>query len=167
MAVYIVEALKWTDEDELALGRVLQSERPTIAVINRSTGTAAKRLLFYIAQLANGPVSGGGVDIGARAENPATARSLPRCPKAMADPAASSPTERTVSRGRADPEKLTPSWSGTALRRGLEKPGLEDGRIEVGVNLWTRGKADRRRRRVSRIGRGRLELTHCSDAATI
>src|SRR5207342_2609453 len=53
LAVLLVEALKWTDEDELALQRVLQSERPVIAVINKVDRVHPReRLLPYIATLA-------------------------------------------------------------------------------------------------------------------
>ena len=35
VAVLLVEALRWTDEDDMALTRVVQSERPVIAVVNK------------------------------------------------------------------------------------------------------------------------------------
>jgi len=53
LAVYIVEALKWTDEDAMALERVVQSERPVMAVINKVDRVHPReRLLPYIARLA-------------------------------------------------------------------------------------------------------------------
>jgi GTP-binding protein Era len=53
LAVFIVEALKWTDEDAMALERVLQSQRPVIAVINKVDRVHPReRLLPYIARLA-------------------------------------------------------------------------------------------------------------------
>ena len=53
LAVFIVEALKWTDEDTMALERVVQAERPVIAVINKVDRVHPReRLLPYIAKLA-------------------------------------------------------------------------------------------------------------------
>ena len=53
VAVFLVEALKWTEEDEMALGRVLQSGRPVIAVINKiDRARPREKLLPYIARLA-------------------------------------------------------------------------------------------------------------------
>ncbi|MDE2219507.1 MAG: GTPase Era [Gammaproteobacteria bacterium] len=53
LAVFIAEAMKWTDEDELALGRILQAQRPVIAVINKVDRVHPReRLLPYIARLA-------------------------------------------------------------------------------------------------------------------
>jgi GTP-binding protein Era len=53
LAVFIVEALKWTDEDAMALERVVQAERPMIAVINKIDRVHPReRLLPYIARLA-------------------------------------------------------------------------------------------------------------------
>jgi GTP-binding protein Era len=53
LAVFIVEALKWTDEDTMALERVVQAERPVIAVINKVDRVHPReRLLPYIARLA-------------------------------------------------------------------------------------------------------------------
>ncbi len=53
LAVLLVEALKWTDEDEMALQRVLQMERPVIAVVNKVDRVHPReRLLPYIGRLA-------------------------------------------------------------------------------------------------------------------
>jgi GTPase len=53
LIVYVVEALKFTDEDELALARALDAQRPIIAVVNKVDKVADKaRLLPYIAELA-------------------------------------------------------------------------------------------------------------------
>jgi GTPase len=53
VAVFLVEALKWTDEDALALERVLQSGRPVIAVVNKVDRVRPReRLLPYLASLA-------------------------------------------------------------------------------------------------------------------
>ena len=51
--VYVVEALRFTDEDELALARAKDAGRPIVAVVNKVDKVAQKdRLLPYIAQLA-------------------------------------------------------------------------------------------------------------------
>ncbi len=53
LAVLVVEALKWTDEDDLALRRVKESGRPALAVINKVDKVHPReRLLPYLAQLA-------------------------------------------------------------------------------------------------------------------
>ena len=53
LAVLVVEALKWTDEDDLALRRVKESERPTLLVINKVDRVQPReRLLPHLAQLA-------------------------------------------------------------------------------------------------------------------
>jgi len=51
--VYVVEALRFTDEDELALARAKDAGRPIVAVVNKVDKVGQKdRLLPYIAQLA-------------------------------------------------------------------------------------------------------------------
>jgi GTP-binding protein Era len=53
LAVLIIEALKWTDEDEMALQRVLQMQRPVIAVVNKVDRVHPReRLLPYSCRLA-------------------------------------------------------------------------------------------------------------------
>jgi len=53
LAVLVVEALKWTDEDDLALRRVKESERPALLVINKVDRVQPReRLLPHLAQLA-------------------------------------------------------------------------------------------------------------------
>lgn len=53
LAVLVVEALKWTDEDDLALRRVKESGRPALAVINKVDKVQPReRLLPYLAKLA-------------------------------------------------------------------------------------------------------------------
>jgi len=53
LAVLLVEALKWTDEDELALQRVVQMQRPVIAVVNKIDRVHPReRLLPFISTLA-------------------------------------------------------------------------------------------------------------------
>lgn len=53
VVVYVVEALKFTDEDELALLRAREAERPVVAVVNKVDRVADKsRLLPFLATLA-------------------------------------------------------------------------------------------------------------------
>jgi GTP-binding protein Era len=53
LVLFVVEALKWTDEDELALNRIMASGREVIAVVNKVDRVRPReRLLPYMAQLA-------------------------------------------------------------------------------------------------------------------
>lgn len=53
LVVLVVEALRWTAEDDLALGRVLQSGRPAIAVVNKVDRVKPReRLLPFLGELA-------------------------------------------------------------------------------------------------------------------
>jgi GTP-binding protein Era len=53
LVVLVVEALKWTDEDELALGRIAASGHAVIAAVNKVDRVRPReRLLPYLAQLA-------------------------------------------------------------------------------------------------------------------
>jgi GTPase len=53
LVLLVLEALKWTEEDELALGRIRDAHRPVIAVVNKVDRVHPReRLLPYMAQLA-------------------------------------------------------------------------------------------------------------------
>jgi len=53
LALFLVEALRWTDEDDLALQRVRDSGRPVIAVINKIDRVHPReRLLPFLQELA-------------------------------------------------------------------------------------------------------------------
>jgi GTP-binding protein Era len=53
LVVLVVEAPKWTREDDLALGRIVKSGRPAIAAVNKIDRVHPReRLLPYIAELA-------------------------------------------------------------------------------------------------------------------
>jgi GTP-binding protein Era len=53
LALFVVEALKWTPEDELALARLKDSGRAAIAVVNKVDRVRPReRLLPYLAELA-------------------------------------------------------------------------------------------------------------------
>jgi GTPase len=52
LVVLVVEALKWTAEDDLALQRIVRSRRPAIAAVNKIDRVHPReRLLPYLAQL--------------------------------------------------------------------------------------------------------------------
>lgn len=54
IVVFVVEALRWTDEDEAALERIRRSGRPVVAVVNKVDKAKPRdRLLPYLAQLAD------------------------------------------------------------------------------------------------------------------
>ena len=53
LAVLVVEAARWTSEDELALARVVQARRPAIAAVNKIDRVRPReRLLPYLGELA-------------------------------------------------------------------------------------------------------------------
>jgi GTPase len=53
LVIFVVEALKWTDEDELALGRIATAGREVVAVVNKVDRVRPReRLLPYLQQLA-------------------------------------------------------------------------------------------------------------------
>jgi GTP-binding protein Era len=53
LVLLVLEALKWTDEDELALERIRDAHRPVIAVVNKVDRVHPReRLLPYMEQLA-------------------------------------------------------------------------------------------------------------------
>lgn len=54
IVIFVVEALRWTDEDDAALERIRRSGRPVIAVVNKVDKAKPRdRLLPYLAQLAS------------------------------------------------------------------------------------------------------------------
>lgn len=54
IVIFVVEALRWTEEDDAALERIRRSGRPVIAVVNKVDKAKPRdRLLPYLAQLAS------------------------------------------------------------------------------------------------------------------
>jgi GTP-binding protein Era len=52
LVLFVVEALKWTDEDDLALSRISETEHAVIAVVNKVDRVRPReRVLPYLAQL--------------------------------------------------------------------------------------------------------------------
>jgi GTP-binding protein Era len=175
LAVYIVEALKWTPEDELSLERVLQAGRPVIAVINKvDRARPRERLLPYIARLAERANFLAVVPVSAlRAHNlePLRAAILAALPLGERLYPQGQLTDRSEQFRIAEliREKLTLELVeelpyGVAVE--LESyTTLEDGRIELGAVIWVDREGQKpivigaRGERLKRIGRAaRLEL---------
>ena len=175
LAVFVVEALKWTDEDEMALARVLQAERPVIAVINKvDRARPRERLLPYIARLAERAPFLAVVPVSAlRADNlePLRQAILAALPEGERLYPQGQLTDRSEQFRIAEliREKLTaelveelPYGVAVELESYQE---LDDGRIEVGAVIWVDREGQKpivigaAGERLKRIGRAaRLEL---------
>jgi GTP-binding protein Era len=173
LAVFIVEALKWTDEDDMALARVLQSERAVIAVINKiDRARPREQLLPYIARLAERAKFLAVVPISAlRAENlePLRATILAALPEGERIYPQGQLTDRSERFRIAEliREKLTlelveelPYGVAVELESYNE---LEDGRVEVGAVIWV----DREGQKPIVIGAGGSRLKRIGQAARL
>ena len=177
LAVFLVEALKWTQEDALALERVLQSERRVIAVINKVDRVHPReRLLPYIAALAARADFLAVVPISAlRAENiePLRRTILAALPEGARLYPTGQVTDRSEKFRIAEliREKLT-SELVEELPYGIaveveSYAETDDGRVEVGAVIWVDREGQKPivigagGERLKRIGRAaRLELNH-------
>ena len=177
LAVYIVEALKWTDEDAMALERVVQSERPVIAVINKVDRVHPReRLLPYIARLAERAPFVAAVPVSAlRADNLEALRTaiLAALPQGERLYPAGQLTDRGERFRTAEliREKLTlelveelPYGIAVEVENYAE---TDDGRVEVQAVIWVDREGQKPivigagGERLKRIGRAaRLELNH-------
>jgi GTP-binding protein Era len=177
LAVYIVEALKWTDEDAMALERVVQSERPVIAVINKVDRVHPReRLLPYIARLAERAPFVAIVPVSAlRADNLEALRTaiLAALPEGERLYPAGQLTDRGERFRTAEliREKLTlelveelPYGIAVEVESYAE---TDDGRVEVQAVIWVDREGQKPivigagGERLKRIGRAaRLELNH-------
>ena len=173
LAVFVVEALKWTDEDEMALTRVLQAERPVIAVINKvDRARPRERLLPYIARLAERAPFLAVVPVSAlRADNlePLRQAILAALPEGERLYPQGQLTDRSEQFRIAEliREKLTaelveelPYGVAVELESYQE---LEDGRIEVGAVIWV----DREGQKPIVIGAGGERLKRIGRAARL
>jgi GTP-binding protein Era len=177
LAVFIVEALKWTDEDTLALERVVQSERPVIAVINKVDRVHPReRLLPYIATFAERAPFVAIVPVSAlRADNLEALRTaiLAALPEGERLYPAGQLTDRGERFRTAEliREKLTLELVeelpyGIAVE--VENYAMtDDGRVEVQAVIWVDREGQKPivigagGERLKRIGRAaRLELNH-------
>jgi len=177
LAVFIVEALKWTDEDAMALDRVLQAACPVIAVINKVDKVHPReRLLPYIDQLAQRASFLAVVPISAlRADNlePLRRTILAALPAGERLYPAGQLTDRSERFRIAEliREKLTGELV-EELPYGIaveveSYAATEDGRVEVGAVIWVDREGQKPivigagGERLKRIGRAaRLELNH-------
>lgn len=177
LAVFLVEALKWTDEDDMALQRVVQAERPVIAVINKVDRVHPReRLLPYIARLAERASFVTVVPISAlRADNlePLRRAILDALPIGERLYPQGQVTDRSEKFRIAEliREKLTlelveelPYGIAVELESYAE---TDDGRVEVGAVIWVDREGQKPivigagGERLKRIGRAaRLELNH-------
>ena len=177
LAVFIVEALKWTDEDAMALERVLQAGHPVIAVINKIDKVHPReRLLPYIGALAQRADFLAVVPVSAlRADSLAPLRSaiLAALPAGERRYPAGQVTDRTerfriaeLIREKLTGELLEELPYGVAVE--VESyTATDDGRVEVGAVIWV-DRAGQKPivigaggERLKRIGRAaRLELNH-------
>jgi GTP-binding protein Era len=175
LVVFIVEALKWTEEDDMALARVVQAGRPVIAVINKvDRARPRERLLPYIARLAERAPFVAVVPVSAlRAENlePLRQAILAALPEGERLYPQGQLTDRSEQFRIAEliREKLTAELVeelpyGIAVELESYQP-LDDGRIEVGAVIWVDREGQKpivigaAGERLKRIGRAaRLEI---------
>ena len=177
LAVFLVEALKWTDEDDMALQRVVRAERPVIAVINKVDRVHPReRLLPYIARLAERASFVTVVPISAlRADNlePLRRAILDALPIGERLYPQGQVTDRSEKFRIAEliREKLTlelveelPYGIAVELESYAK---TDDGRVEVGAVIWVDREGQKPivigagGERLKRIGRAaRLELNH-------
>jgi GTP-binding protein Era len=143
--LFVVEALRFTAEDELALSRAKDAGRPIIAVVNKVDKVPAKdRLLPYIAELSTRHDFAAVVPVSARARADAPrlaaliAKHLPVSPPLFP---AEQLTDRSNSFRIAEVirEKLTMELNkelpyGIAVE--VEGQGEEDGQLVVSAVIW-------------------------------
>jgi GTP-binding protein Era len=143
--LFVVEALRFTAEDELALSRAKDAGRPIIAVVNKVDKVPAKdRLLPYIAELSTRHDFAAVVPVSARAPADAPrlaaliAKHLPVSPPLFP---AEQLTDRSNSFRIAEVirEKLTMELNkelpyGIAVE--VEGQGEEDGQLVVSAVIW-------------------------------
>jgi len=174
LAVLVVEALRWTSEDELALARIVGAARPVLAAVNKIDRVRPReRLLPYLAELAARHAFLAIVPVSAlRADNVADLRDtiaahLPRGPVLFPQ---GELTDRSVSFRIAETirEKLTLELNqevpyGIAVE--VERLTEEDGVLTVDAAIWVDREGQKpivigaRGERLKRVGRAaRLAL---------
>jgi GTP-binding protein Era len=174
VGVLVVEALRWTAEDELVLDRIRESGRPSVACVNKvDLVRPRERLLPYLAELAGRhefaeivPVSGLEHD-NLEALTAAIGRLLPESPQLFPP---EQRTDRDLNFRIAETirEKLTLELRqelpyGIAIE--IERTGEADGQLEVDAAVWVDRAGQKpivigaRGERLKRVGRAaRLEL---------
>jgi len=177
LVLFLVEALKWTDEDEMALQRIVQAERPVIAVINKVDRVHPReRLLPYIARLAERANFLGIVPVSAlRADNleplrRAVLAALPEGERLFPEGQLTDRSERfriaELIREKLTLELVEELPYGIAVEVESYSE-TADGRVEVGAVIWVDREGQKPivigagGERLKRIGRSaRLELNH-------
>ena len=175
LVVLVVEALRWTNEDQLALERILRARRPAIAAVNKIDRVRPReRLLPYLAELGERHAFLAVVPVSAlRADNIADLRDtiaaqLPRSPPLFPP---GERTDRGVSFRIAEiiREKLTlelnqevPYGIAVEVERLTEE---EEGVLSVDAAIWVDREGQKpivigaRGERLKRVGRAaRLAL---------
>ena len=174
LAVLVVEASRWTAEDELALGRIVRSARPAIAAVNKIDRVRPReRLLPYLAELGARHAFRAIVPVSAlRSDNiedlrDTIAANLPLSPALFP---AGELTDRSVAFriGEIIREKLTLELNqevpyGIAVE--VERVAEEDGQLAVDAAIWVDREGQKpivigaRGERLKRVGRAaRLAL---------
>lgn len=170
LVVFVVEALRWTDEDEAALERIRRSGRPVVAVVNKVDRARPRdRLLPFIAELAGRAEFLEIVPVSAlRADNlqrlvEVIARHLPESPALFP---AETVTDRDLRFRVAETvrEKLTLELNqevpyGIAVE--VESLTREDGQVVVSAVIWV----DREGQKPIVIGAGGARLKRVGSAA--
>jgi GTPase len=174
LVVLVVEAGRWTAEDDFALERIVRSGRPAIAAVNKIDRVRPReRLLPYLAQLAARHAFAAIVPISAlKSDNIADltatiAAQLPRSPALFPD---GELTDRSTNFRIAEAirEKLTLELNqevpyGIAVE--VERVAEEDGQLNVDAAIWVDREGQKpivigaRGERLKRVGRAaRLAL---------
>jgi GTP-binding protein Era len=174
LVVLVVEALKWTPEDDLALTRIVKSGRPVIVAVNKiDRARPRERLLPYLAELARRAQFLAIVPVGAlRQDNvddlkKTIAAHLPPSPALFPD---GEITDRGLEFRIAEAirEKLTLELNqevpyGIAVE--VERMAEEDGQLTVDACVWVDREGQKpivigaRGERLKRVGRAaRLAL---------
>jgi GTP-binding protein Era len=174
VCVLVVEALRWTPEDDLALDRVRESGRPSIACVNKvDRARPRERLLPYMAALAGKHAFAEIVPVSASKRDNLDALAaaigglLPQSPQLF-------PAEQRTDRGlefriaETIREKLTVELDqelpyGIAVE--IERTAEADGQLEIDAAIWVDRAGQKpivigaRGERLKRVGRAaRLEL---------
>lgn len=170
LVVFVVEALRWTDEDEAVLERIRRSGRPVVAVVNKVDRARPRdRLLPFIAELAGRAEFPEIVPVSAlRADNlqrlvEVIVRHLPESPALFP---AETVTDRDLRFRIAETvrEKLTLELNqevpyGIAVE--VESLTREDGQVVVSAVIWV----DREGQKPIVIGAGGARLKRVGSAA--
>jgi GTP-binding protein Era len=176
LCVFVVEALRWRDEDALVLDRIVKSGRPAIAVVNKVDGVRPKdKLLPYLAELGARHSFVEVVPVSAlKADNveplkQAIVRALPVAPQMF-------PPEEVTDRGETFRiaetirEKLTMELNqevpyGVAVEVERMEEDAESGQTTVHATIWVDREGQKpivigpKGERLKRVGRAaRIEL---------